>query len=256
MAESQHVYYAAQCPECLQRACVTQAVDYEADSEAARRVCPDALDGEIKCRGPCCHGCECVQTAECLETECDCDCHCTELRIFGAEAMDEDDRCRCHVCRHGIAPIVEYQTGYDGGEGHWVSNRPRECRHFLEPGPNVISTFYDNSDRRNHRLERFFFPVTAGPQPTALHERLLYYVGVAAGGTKLQQRRVLASEAETQDWLTQYGESAPYVETMAIVEERTEYYDTKSGQRVEKTVLRADPLFVRNTGGDDDNNKG
>lgn len=154
--EQKHLYLLAVCPECKQRACLTQTVDY-ATSKVACIVCPDALQDQIKCLQSCCHGCECSQNAECLDTECECDCHLVELEVIKVDQeMEIDDRCSCYVCIHNAPIYEEYQPGYDGGEGYWISNRPRECRHFWKRGHNIISTYYDNDDGRNHRLERFF----------------------------------------------------------------------------------------------------
>lgn len=166
MMEQKHLYLSVVCPQCHQRACLTQSVDY-ADSMAARRVCPDAPADQMQCHQPCCHGCECTQNADCTEAECECDCHLVELVVSTTTSqpqseMEIEDRCSCHVCHYYVPVSLEYVEGYDGTEGHWITNRPRECRHFWKPGHNVISTYYDNEDGRNHCLEHFFHPVNAG----------------------------------------------------------------------------------------------
>ena len=171
---SRFEYLKAYCPQCGRRACLTQTLDY-ADSEAARSVCPNAAEGQLQCTGPCCHGCECFQAGDCdefPETKCRCDCHLTRLRqpVVFLDLVAEEEaaaRCLCAMCLGGAVrePVLEYWPGYDGTEGHWVSNRPRDCRHFgrdvtaaatTTGSQPIISTFYDNSDGRNHRLDRYF----------------------------------------------------------------------------------------------------
>ena len=69
------------------------------------------------------------------------------------------ETCHCAVCRNGVPPSLYYVPGYDGAEGHWVSNRPRDCLHYegrAQDGRSVISTYYDNADHRNHSLVHYF----------------------------------------------------------------------------------------------------
>jgi hypothetical protein len=160
---SRHVYWQAKCPTCGKRACVTQRVEYNKSYEACI-VCPNAGEGQTKCPLECCHGCECVSDcADYLEGLCPCDCHLKVLRlhVVTIDLVDEEEeRCRCGLCRNSShVPTLDYCPGYNGSEGHWISNRPPECRHFLDGVPHgqrPISTYYDNSDGRNYRLDQFF----------------------------------------------------------------------------------------------------
>lgn len=180
--EVERVYYVEYCPECGQRACVTQAVDY---GDGAR-VCPDAVDGATKCLSTtCCHGCECDRDDNC-GNGCGCDCHNYRLMLRlrdDEEVIDltlDDDmvaatpsttqvarsvvqvnpptapprrkngKCSCAACTHRIR-VREHDV-----DGVTVSNRPRDCLKFAKPGRTVITTYYNNEDGRNRRLDEFF----------------------------------------------------------------------------------------------------
>lgn len=178
---SSHVYHEAKCPDCGHRACLMQTTAHVANRIV--QICPYAPNGLEKClRVGCCHGCECLKSGDCdygaggVVGRCQCDCHMPLLRLRQSRdviELDDDDRCVCPVCQPGCSvyaamPLsVEYRAnnGDDndaGGDGYWVSNRPRECRHFQQyaaSGVPTISTYFDNRDGSNHRLERFFKPL-------------------------------------------------------------------------------------------------
>ncbi len=172
--QSRYTYHNARCPVCGQRACLTQTTVYDSDpTMQANVVCPNAPEGHIKCTQTCCHGCQCAQYADCdrdgpMDTsggQCQCDCHVGLLRLVTVEVIEIDPvvQCACGMCRPHYntsvvpAPTIEYSAGYDGGEGLWISNRPRHCLHFPVNGRTpTISTYFDNSDGSNHRLDDFF----------------------------------------------------------------------------------------------------
>jgi hypothetical protein len=172
MALSRYVYYQDQCPECHQRACQTQTTEYS-KSKKSQQFCPDAPDGAMKCLQTCCHGCECLVNDDCrhglqAQQQCYCDCHRgpSTLRIhsdtFGTVFMDtatvteqSPEKCQCNVCLHKAVVSMEYHgDGDDDSKGYWITNRPRHCLHFDDS--TMVSTYYDNSDGRNHRLDDYF----------------------------------------------------------------------------------------------------
>lgn len=167
------VYRQEYCRDCGMRACLTEVV--EAATRPVR-VCMEGPEGETRCLGPCCHGCECAQAGDCTllddpepELACYCDCHAKRLHLEGEMHWPDtpplvidltlSERCQCYVCLHGVPPTLYYVPGYDGGDGHWVSNRPKDCLHYegrVNDGRSIISSFYDNGDCRNHHLSRYF----------------------------------------------------------------------------------------------------
>lgn len=184
--ERERVYYSEYCPQCRQRACLTQAVDF-----CDLRVCVDAVRGDKCWQIGCCHGCQCQMDQECAEEECDCDCHRNSLLIRLREDGEPQQMevipsgilevidltsspdpptprahsrppvrktattitngpCQCEVCL-GRVPLREYTAN-----GVIVSNRPRYCPRFAHGERDVVSTCYNNEDGRNRRLEEFF----------------------------------------------------------------------------------------------------
>ena len=151
-SSSRGLYYSEYCAHCGGRACQVQSLSYDPESEEARRVCPYATGDAIKCTGPCCHGCQCTQDCDCDDhADCPCDCHCWVVRLHrdGVPPMN----CSCALCLSGRA-ATEYYDEASGGI--WVTNRPRDCRHFAEGGRHEITTYYDNSDCTNYCIERYF----------------------------------------------------------------------------------------------------
>ncbi len=174
----EHVYYSEFCPQCEARACVTQSVGY-----SDWRVCPDAAQGDDKCRAiGCCHGCQCQRDDEC-GAACRCDCHQRSLmlRLREDDAVEVIDltaepepvnaarikpgerirvvrfaptvrgRCQCAACRNPAFRLHEHDV-----DGVTYSNRPRSCAHFARRNKQMVSTHYDNEDGRNRRLDEFF----------------------------------------------------------------------------------------------------
>jgi len=165
----QPTYLAEICPQCGARACRAQKIAIDANWI---RICPDALVEDVHCgEMGCCHGCDCYEVCPIEyggpEEDCDCDCHLERLRlatdpvssdseesmeVVVVVATEKPPECQCVPCRN----LQELDIWYHSGESEsFVVNRPRDCLRFIALGTDAVSSYYDNSDGRNHRIDDY-----------------------------------------------------------------------------------------------------
>ncbi len=159
MHTQRHIYYHERCAHCNQRACITEREDY-LTLACAHRVCERTESpGRDHCLDVCCHGCECTQADTCEDWptgQCPCDCHCEPLYLVNdplpVESEEEEEEgmdCHCTHCARAMPLYEDFVQSADV----WTSNRPRHCKHFDAAS---VSTYFDNADGSNTRIETYF----------------------------------------------------------------------------------------------------